>query len=96
MNKHLDRARAKLQDPTLGSLTLDEMQALYSATQAPKRTHGPLTAKVIDQVLRIVTSSTDTAEAHNKLVALFEKYQMSPSIEQAWGDDAFKDVKTGS
>lgn len=96
MNKHLDSARAKLQDPTLGALTLEEMQALYAATQTPKRTHGPLTAKVIDQVLRIVTSTEDTAEAYNKLVALFEKYHMSPSIEQTWGDDAFQGVKTGS
>lgn len=87
----LESARAKLQDATLGALTPEESLALYQATINPPRTHGPLTQKVITEIITAAQANDPNAA----ILAVFKTYNLIPTLDKTWDSpDAFKDIRT--
>lgn len=95
MSGILDSARAKLEDPSKGALTPDEMAALLYATSNPPRTHGAITDKIVEDILD-ACDQLPRDKAKSAILAHFKDRNAQFSIDRTWSDEDFASLKTGS
>lgn len=90
---HLTSARAKLEDPSLGALTSEEMKALLAATEAPSPPKTPAYVGLAHDVVEI----TQTPHHLDTILKLFKDRNVSTSIIKTWDSgEAYSNIRIGS
>lgn len=90
----IESARAKLSDPSLGSLTAEEMAALLSATEPANTRPSRMTWALVDQIIDI-TNEFPNDKARSVLYDLLTE-RTSIHIDKAWTDTDLGNIQIGS